>query len=444
MTSVPPVLRGELFKSGENNPAFKLRWFELFADGMLVWSEQPGSAAKGSFLLRDAIIGFETPVLKPTKSDSEGRFGLRVTPATSGRHYMLRASSEEERRVWAEAMDAAAHLVSAYRFGGVGRVVKMTKPPSGRLGIDLGSPPGTACVTVIKLGTEATAVQSRQPGLLVGDVIVAVDNTVLRTMAIADNAFGRIVPSSTMTLRLAGWNRELRMIKQGGVSGLTLCAPSAGTGVLVYSIAPHSAAAVAGLNVGDRVLAINSVHCAGHEQASDQIRSALQEVRLIVSGVTVGISLRKDTNGRIGLGFAKSSRLAEQGAVITDVLTRSAAAHAGLRNGDLLLAVDGELVNDPEAAIEILARAPRALNLVVWRSRPDPVPHDNYAPSAIGTGTSTGIPASSAGGESGVVGAVPWAYYAHSVLQGGIAEGGGCEAPPNVPLFEDLTVGDRI
>jgi len=112
--------------------------------------------------------------------------------------------------------------------------------------------------------------------------------------------------------------------------------------------------------------------------------------------------------------------------------------------GDLLLAVDGELVNDPEAAIEILARAPRALNLVVWRSRPDPVPHDNYAPSAIGTGTSTGIPASSAGGESGVVGAVPWAYYAHSVLQGGIAEGGGCEAPPNVPLFEDLTVGDRI
>jgi len=320
MTSVPPVLRGELFKSGENNPAFKLRWFELFADGMLVWSEQPGSAAKGSFLLRDAIIGFETPVLKPTKSDSEGRFGLRVTPATSGRHYMLRASSEEERRVWAEAMDAAAHLVSAYRFGGVGRVVKMTKPPSGRLGIDLGSPPGTACVTVIKLGTEATAVQSRQPGLLVGDVIVAVDNTVLRTMAIADNAFGRIVPSSTMTLRLAGWNRELRMIKQGGVSGLTLCAPSAGTGVLVYSIAPHSAAAVAGLNVGDRVLAINSVHCAGHEQASDQIRSALQE----------------DTNGRIGLGFAKSSRLAEQGAVITDVLTRSAAAHAGLRNGPRL------------------------------------------------------------------------------------------------------------
>ena len=60
---------------------------------------QPGSAAKGSFLLRDAIIGFETPVLKPTKADSEGRFGLRVTPAPSGRHYMLRASSEEERRV---------------------------------------------------------------------------------------------------------------------------------------------------------------------------------------------------------------------------------------------------------------------------------------------------------------------------------------------------------
>jgi len=102
-------------------------------------------------------------------------------------------------------------------------------------------------------------------------------------------------------------------------------------------------------------------------------------------------------------------------------------------------------VNDPQAAIETLARAPRALNLVVWRSRPDPDPQQEYAPSATGlTSPSLLTSPSAADEENSLVGAVPWAYYAHSVLPSGGAEGAaGPELPANVPLYEDLTVGER-
>jgi len=428
-------LKGELFKAGETNTAFKLRWFELLSDGQLIWHDQVGTPPKGQLSLRDAIIGFEPPIEKPSKSDGDGRFGLRITPASGARNYVLRAVSEEERRVWAEAMDAASHPVGAYRFGGTGRIVTMKKPTSGRLGIDLSSRAGSPCVTVV--GIDPAAMQEMQHRLLVGDVIVAVDSTVLRTQQIAEMAFGRVQLGSLMTIRLASWNREIRMIKQGGVSGVTLCAPAAGAGVLVQSVAPHSAAATAGLNVGDRVLAINSVHCGNdHEQASDKIRQALQEVKMVVCGVSVAINLRKDTNGYIGLGFVTTGRQ-EQGAVISDVTPRSAAALAGVRNGDLLLSIDGELVTDAQAAFEILQRAPRAVGLVVWRARPDPDPSEQN--------TATGMPVANSDEESAFVGAVPWTYYSFNLA----ADGTSPEMLPptlpfGVPLYEDMTVGDRI
>ena len=283
-------------------------------------------------------MAFE-PDHKPSKSDGEARFGLRITPAAGGRTYSLRTSSEEERRVWAEAMENAAHPVSAFRSLGAGRTLRLTRPADGRLGIDLGSQPGLPCVTVINL-TQTAA----EAGLLVGDVIVAIDNTVLRTLAIAERQFARVQPRGAMNLRLAGWNREVRMVKQAGISGLTLTAPVSGSGVLVHSIVRDSAATACGLHVGDRILAINSRLCEKneHEKASDWIRQALQEVKFVLSGVTVALSLRKDTDGRLGLGFHKGSAgRSIQGAIISDVVPRSTAFHAGLRNGDLIVSVDG-------------------------------------------------------------------------------------------------------
>ena len=53
----------------------------------------------------------------------------------------------------------------------------------------------------------------------------------------------------------------MRLVKQAGIIGLRLCAPVTGPGVMIRSVARDSAAAAAGLHIGDRILAINSKHC---------------------------------------------------------------------------------------------------------------------------------------------------------------------------------------
>ena len=175
-----------------------------------------------------------------------------------------------------------------------------------------------------------------------------------------------------MSLRLAGFNREVRLLKQAGISGLTVCTPEVGPGVLVLEVR-RDTAAHAGLNVGDRILAVNGKRCGKDSEAVTQvIRQSLQEVRLVVTGVSHAFNSRKDADGRLGLGFAHGppSR-GVQGAVITDVMPKSAAFRAGLRNGDLLISVDGGLVTDQKTGLRLLTAAARALSGVIWRPRPD-------------------------------------------------------------------------
>ena len=453
------ALRGELFKTAESNPAaFKLRWFELLSDGTLQWSDGEGAPPKNAVSLHDALIALEpviTPDPKAKGADAEALFGIRITLATGSRVLIVRATSDEERRLWAESMDAVAHAVPAYSTGSAGRTIRLALPASGPLGIDLGADPSSPCVAILGAGKVGAAA-----GLNVGDVIVAVDSTVVRTMAIAERAFARA--KGSITLRLAGWNREVRLVKQSGLSGLTLCAPDTssasgaalGQGVIVQSVGRDSAASAAGLNPGDRVLAVNGQRCGSeHEQATNIIRASLQEVRLVVAGHSVAIPLRKGADGRLGLGFAHGpAPRGAQGALITDVMPRSAAHQAGLRNGDLLIAVDGELVKDQQSGLRLLSTAARALICVVWRPSPDldmaSADAATGAGGAAGASAGTGGAAAAGGGGGAaaggsaavadekvalMIGAVPHAYYSHSLI------GAAAALPANVALYEDLT-----
>jgi len=267
------VLRGELFKAGESNPN-KLRWCEISADGMLTWADKEDQLPKdkSSLSLRGALITPE-PDRKPITA-GEARYGLRISPSTPGARFLsLQAASDVERQFWVEAMNQVAHApVGAFRSQAAGRTVEITRPIDGRLGIDLGQPIGTPCVTVVNVGTPC--------GLLVGDVIVAVNNTVLRTHEIAARVLSNAPPGKPLTLRLASYNREVRLVKQAGVIGLRLCAPVNGPGVMIRSVARDSAAAAAGLHIGDRILAINSQHCepGQHEQATERLIDARVQV----------------------------------------------------------------------------------------------------------------------------------------------------------------------
>ena len=75
---------------------------------------------------------------------------------------------------------------------------------------------------------------------------------------------------------------------------------------------------------------------------------ACSQVRLVVPGVSHAISLRKDTDGRLGVGIqTTASPTALHGAEISDVVPASAAHNAGLRPGDAVLSVDGQRPSTP-------------------------------------------------------------------------------------------------
>jgi hypothetical protein len=167
--------------------------------------------------------------------------------------------------------------------------------------------------------------------------------------------------------------------------------------------------------------------------------SRMLQVKLVVVGVTHAVTMRKDSDGRLGLGFAHGREAAAargvQGAVITDVMPQSAAFHAGLRNGDVLVSVDGELVADQKDGVRLLTAAARALSAVVWRPRADPDPDSERPGSARDGALHLGGGASDVE-KDGNRGAVPAAYYGHAV--------GGALPPPlptGVNLYDDLTSG---
>ena len=193
MTQTQLVLRGELYKQAERadqlSPPAGLR---PFSDGIASMGRAGGHAGEIGRLARRCAhsAGAAAQAARSGRekvADADlARFGIKITLNAVGRAYLqLRANSDEERRVWAEALDLIAHPgVPAYSAGSSGRNVRLPFPATGPLGIDLGADAGMPCVTVCQAAEHATSC-----GLLVGDVIVAVDNTVLRTMTIASKAF---------------------------------------------------------------------------------------------------------------------------------------------------------------------------------------------------------------------------------------------------------------
>ena len=314
---MPPVLQGELFKQGKDSwSAFNLRWVELHPDGTLYWYEKEGSQPSGSLNVQSHSVVLDSEIT--TNKDGEQRYGFRLVPAT-GRQYALQASSHEERHLWTMTMDQVAHPDAARHDAGMGRVLKVRRPAKpAKLGLDLGSSNGMPGVVVLRISGELAS-----SGLFPGDCVLAVNNTVLRNSLVAARAFGR--EESELTLRLLGWNREARIVKHAGVAGLSACSPARGPGVLVSGLTRDGAAHEAGLHIGDRLLAVNGEALLDndHEAVSKKILSATGDVRLTVSGSTTEVFVRKDTDGRLGLGFVTGGvpRLM-QGAVVCEAVPR--------------------------------------------------------------------------------------------------------------------------
>ena len=201
------VIRGELFRAGRDDSKYKVRWFELTKKGDLTWGEGEVAALKASMPMLGCQIVLEKGE-RVGKSESETRFGFSVSaPGVGGRPLRLQASSLEERQLWVDALEKAAHpdAQRSTLFSG-GRVLTLVKQTNkAPLGLELAN--STDYMGVGAPGVVVTAVDgaAAEAGLLVGDMILMLGATVLRnrevaphTLAVARDRVGRD-PHLTLT-----------------------------------------------------------------------------------------------------------------------------------------------------------------------------------------------------------------------------------------------------
>ena len=130
--------------------------------------------------------------------------------------------------------------------------------------------------------------------------------TVLRSAAVANRAFGHA--SGELELRLAHYNREVKLTKVGGVAGVAVAPSSTAVGrrrppgfagVAVSSkLKPDGAGVAAGLHVGDHVLSVNAKLCHGDaDRAGQLLRESPAALKLVLRGETRAIDARLRRRG---------------------------------------------------------------------------------------------------------------------------------------------------
>jgi regulator of sigma E protease len=125
-------------------------------------------------------------------------------------------------------------------------------------------------------------------------------------------------------------------------------------GVVAY-VKPDSAAAQAGVHVGDRIMRIAGVDNPTWEQIGLKVMLSPNEslpLTLNRGGQTIETSITPKTVSTSEVGSAGWSP--DQGIVVADVEANMPAAKAGIKEGDQIIAVDGKPVGMIEALIDSL------------------------------------------------------------------------------------------
>jgi S1-C subfamily serine protease len=244
-------------------------------------------------------------------------------------------------------------------------------------------------VTVIAIASGSPA---EDAGLRMGDVILAVDGTEITSAAMLVETIQSYVPGDevSLTVESRGEEREVTVTlgERPATSGVTIAPQVQGMmfflgvearmtddGLLIESVEDNSPLADAGLQEGDLITAINgepvdevfprllmqtmrsngpvmlTVQRDGEEL---EIEVDLSEVAGGVFGGPAVIEVPGTPPGQLGIRFITlTPDIAEErgldvseGALIEEVLDNSPAAEAGLEAGDVITAVDGDVVDE--------------------------------------------------------------------------------------------------
>jgi len=279
-----------------------------------------------------------------------------------------------------------AVLVLVMAFGALGMTAAQDQQATPYLGIGLQAADNGVEVKEIVPNSPADTA-----GLEVGDIITQIDNkdvtadsiqSILQDYAVGDSVTLNIVRGDeTLELNATlGTRSDQSEIQQFQIIGRPLLGvqlENTDDGVVIREVRPDSAAEKAGLQVGDVLIKIGDTEITEAQDAVEAVHSLDSgdsvEIQVTRDGETLTVTATLEElplefnfegipfdfsqitgQGRLGVEFVTlNAQVAEErnveqteGALVTNVSTDSAAEKAGLQVDDIIVAVNGKLVNE--------------------------------------------------------------------------------------------------
>lgn len=241
-----------------------------------------------------------------------------------------------------------------------------------------------AGIVIIQIAADSPAAQA---GLQRGDILLKINDTAVNSYKDLVNVLANLKAGDQVTLTLTRGGVERTLTATLGEKngrpylGIEVCAgrpgrfwlgfTGRGPGALITSVAEGSPAAEAGLQVGDRILAVDGktvdatntlATLLGAYQPGDTVTLRVARPGEGERDVTVTLG-DKDGKAYLGVsyipfGWPKLIPLPEgvnQGVLVVSVAEDSPAAKAGVQVGDVITEVDGQVVATPRALSDAIA-----------------------------------------------------------------------------------------
>jgi len=234
----------------------------------------------------------------------------------------------------------------------------------GKIGVTLSNDEhGGVIVTHLLPGSQAA-----QVGLNVGDVILSVNGILCSDHRVAIQAIDDA--PDTVAFVLKGLTHRAMVDKSTGKVGIT-CRnrTEKGRGVQVSNLVPGGSAQRAGIMVGDVLLSVGGTLVDHHEHAIELVDASETRFEMVLLGTTRCLVLNKML-GDVGVTFANNIRQ-EPGVVVVGLEPGKLAVQSGVQLGDVVLSINGQLVDSHGEAVQYLDAATAQVYLVLSSEKAD-------------------------------------------------------------------------
>mmetsp|Transcript_76495 Transcript_76495/g.127482 ORF Transcript_76495/g.127482 Transcript_76495/m.127482 type:complete len:348 (+) Transcript_76495:185-1228(+) len=184
-------------------------------------------------------------------------------------------------------------------------------------------------------------------------------------LKIDGNAIEQSVDGPMGAAALTLGTRCIALKKTADGLGMTLRNNPFGTGAVVWTVEEGKEAALAGLNVGDIVLSVETYLLESIDFLVEYVASATDVIHMELAGSTPSrvVTMVKRRDNPIGMSMQVTS--CGVGILISEIDPQGIAAAAGLKVGDSILSVDDIVPNSPKHLASVINQCEYLLKFVI-------------------------------------------------------------------------------